>query len=62
MTQDRIKGAAKDAMGTAKEKAGDATDNERLEAEGKGDKLEGKAQGAMGKAKQKAGDIKDKVT
>ena len=62
MTQDRIKGAAKDAMGTAKEKAGQATDNEDLEAKGKGDKMEGKAQGAMGKAKEKVDDIKDKVT
>ena len=62
MTQDRIKGAAKDAMGTAKEKAGEATKNEDLEAEGKADKIEGKTQGAMGKAKEKIDDVKDKVT
>ncbi len=62
MTQDRIKGAAKDAMGTAKEKTGKATDNERLENEGKGDKVEGKAQGALGKGKEKVKDIKNKVT
>jgi uncharacterized protein YjbJ (UPF0337 family) len=62
MTSDRAKGAAKDALGTGKEKAGQATGDEELEAEGKGDKLEGKAQGAGGKLKEKAGDLKRKVT
>jgi uncharacterized protein YjbJ (UPF0337 family) len=34
---DKISNAAEDAGGKAKEAAGKATDNERLEAEGKGD-------------------------
>lgn len=34
---DKIKNAAQDVSGKAKEAAGKATDNERLEAEGKGD-------------------------
>jgi uncharacterized protein YjbJ (UPF0337 family) len=40
--------------GTAKEKAGQLTDDERLEAEGK-------TQGAWGDAKDTAGDAKDTV-
>jgi len=34
---DKIKNAAQDIAGKAKEATGKATDNERLEAEGKGD-------------------------
>ena len=34
---DKISNAAEDATGKAKEAAGKATDDERLEAEGKGD-------------------------
>lgn len=34
---DKIKNAAEDVSGKAKEATGKATDNERLEAEGKGD-------------------------
>jgi uncharacterized protein YjbJ (UPF0337 family) len=37
-TGDKIENAAEKAKGTAKEKMGDATDNERLESEGKVDK------------------------
>ena len=36
-TDDKIKNAAQDATGKVKEAAGKATDNERLEAEGKAD-------------------------
>jgi uncharacterized protein YjbJ (UPF0337 family) len=55
MTTDRIKGKANDIIGTGKEKAGEATNDEELEAEGK-------AQGVVGKAKEAVEDIKDKVT
>jgi uncharacterized protein YjbJ (UPF0337 family) len=34
---DKIKNAAEGAMGKGKEALGDATDNEKLQAEGKGD-------------------------
>ncbi|WP_404443790.1 CsbD family protein [Microbacterium marinum] len=37
---DKIKNAAQDLTGKGKEGAGKATDNERLEAEGKGDQVE----------------------
>ena len=36
-TDDKIRNAADEAQGKLKEKAGQATDDERLEAEGKGD-------------------------
>ena len=36
MTMDRAKGAAKDAMGKAKETAGRTTKDEDMEAEGQG--------------------------
>ena len=66
MTSDRVQGAAKDAVGTAKEKAGEATGDEKLRDEGTADKAEGKTQGAVGKAKEAVGDavddIKKKVT
>jgi uncharacterized protein YjbJ (UPF0337 family) len=62
MTSDRVKGAAKDAMGTAKEKVGEATGDERLQDEGAADKLEGKGQGVVGKAKEAVGDLKKKVS
>ncbi len=34
---DKIRNAAEDLTGNAKEKAGDATDNERLQADGQND-------------------------
>ncbi|MCU1635172.1 MAG: CsbD family protein [Cryobacterium sp.] len=34
---DKIRNAAEEALGKGKEAAGDATDNERLQAEGQGD-------------------------
>lgn len=52
---DDIKHNAEDLAGKAKEKVGDATDNQSLEAEGKGDQ--------MGANLKKAGDdVKDAVT
>lgn len=40
---DKAKDKAEQFFGAAKEKAGDATDNERLENEGRADQLKGKA-------------------
>jgi uncharacterized protein YjbJ (UPF0337 family) len=59
---DKLKGKGNEMMGGAKEKLGDMTDNERMEAEGQQQKFKGKAQGAVGDAKEKLGDLKDKVT
>ena len=36
---DKMQNAAEKAMGKGKEAVGDATDNEKLEAEGKGDQM-----------------------
>ena len=41
-----MKGAAREAGGTVKERLGELTDHERLEAEGKADRLRGKAERA----------------
>jgi uncharacterized protein YjbJ (UPF0337 family) len=56
MHKDEAKGAAKDVIGSAKEAAGKATGNERLEAEGAGERLEGKIQKGVGAVKDAARD------
>jgi uncharacterized protein YjbJ (UPF0337 family) len=56
MHKDEAKGAAKDIVGSAKEAAGKATGNERLEAEGAGERLEGKIQKGVGAVKDAARD------
>jgi uncharacterized protein YjbJ (UPF0337 family) len=48
MDKDRIKGAAKQAKGTAKEVAGKLTGDAKLKAEGKADKAAGRTQNAIG--------------
>lgn len=52
MDKEHIKGAADKASGATKEAVGKATDNRKLEAEGKLDK-------AKGAARDFAGDVKD---
>jgi uncharacterized protein YjbJ (UPF0337 family) len=54
MNKEQIEGAAQKAMGSAKETAGKAVGNEKLQAKGIGDK-------AAGAAKQAFGDAKDTV-
>ena len=49
---DKIKNAAEKAMGKGKEAVGDATDNEKLQAEGKGDQ-------AKASLKQSGENVKD---
>jgi uncharacterized protein YjbJ (UPF0337 family) len=51
MDKDRIKGAAKQAKGTAKIVAGKLTGDAKLKAEGKADKVAGKVQNAIGGVK-----------
>ena len=51
MDKDRIKGTAKQAEGTIKEKVGQATGDTSLEIEGKVERAEGTVQKAFGKAK-----------
>jgi uncharacterized protein YjbJ (UPF0337 family) len=49
---DKIKNAAEEAMGKGKEALGDATDDEKLQAEGKGDQ-------AKANLKQAGENVKD---
>jgi uncharacterized protein YjbJ (UPF0337 family) len=50
-----------DLKGRAKEAAGDLTDNDRLQREGKADQLEGKVKDLVDGVRDKAGDVADKV-
>jgi uncharacterized protein YjbJ (UPF0337 family) len=49
--KDRIKGAAQQAKGKAKEWTGKTTGDKKTEVEGKADQVKGKAQNAVGGAK-----------
>ena len=51
MDKDRIAGSAKQLKSTAKEIAGKAVGDAKLQAEGKADKVEGKVQNAVGGVK-----------
>jgi uncharacterized protein YjbJ (UPF0337 family) len=53
MDKDRIVGSAEQAKGKAKEVAGKAAGDTKLEAEGKSDKVAGKIQNAVGGLKDK---------
>ncbi len=61
MDKDRMEGKMKEGTGWAKDKFGETTGNERMEAEGEAERTEGKAQGAWGKVKDAAGDATDAV-
>ena len=51
-TKDQIKGTLHKVMGTAKEKAGELTNNPNLRAEGQDEKLAGKIQEKLGQIKK----------
>ncbi|MBU0779415.1 CsbD family protein [Loktanella salsilacus] len=53
---DKMKAAGNKAAGSVKEAIGDATDNERLEAEGKAQKAKGAVQDVTGTVKGALGD------
>ena len=53
-TTDKIKGLANEAVGNVKQGIGSATDNEKLQAEGKAQELKGEAQ-------KTTGDVKDGI-
>lgn len=59
MDSDTIKGKAKEGTGSVKEAWGDATDDERTEAEGKAEQVEGKVQQGYGHAKEELDDLND---
>jgi uncharacterized protein YjbJ (UPF0337 family) len=59
---DKIKNDAEKATGKVKEKVGDWTDNESLEAEGRSDQAKADLKNAGEKVKDAARDTKDALT
>ena len=55
-TIDKLKAAGNKAAGAIKDAVGDATDNERLQSEGKAQKAKGSAQDVSGSVKGALGD------
>ena len=49
---DKLKGGVNKAKGETKDQVGNATDNSRLQAEGKFDKAKGEVQDTIGEAKE----------
>ncbi|GJE56310.1 MULTISPECIES: CsbD family protein [Methylobacterium] len=60
-TVDKIKGLGNEAAGNVKQGIGKATDNEKLQAEGKAQELKGEAQKTVGDAKDAVKDGADAV-
>ncbi|MFJ8043383.1 CsbD family protein [Kitasatospora sp. NPDC096147] len=58
---DKFKHKAEEAVGAAKEKTGQVTGNERLEAEGRGDQAESQAKQTVDELKDKAKEGIDKI-
>ena len=60
-TTDKIKGAANDAMGKAKEGVGNMVDNDKMKAEGLAQQAKGNAQKAVGEGKDAVKGVVDKA-
>src|ERR1043166_1776356 len=60
-TADKVKGAANEAIGKAKQGVGEATGSDRLQGEGAVQEVKGKGQQAVGDAKQAVKDAANKV-
>jgi uncharacterized protein YjbJ (UPF0337 family) len=60
-TRDKAEGKWQELKGKGKEKVGDVTDDESLQAEGKKDELKGKGKHALGTAKHVGRDLKEEV-
>ena len=56
---DNIKHKAEEGLGAAKEKVGDVTDNEDMQAEGKADQTKANVKQAGDKVKDAASNVKD---
>jgi uncharacterized protein YjbJ (UPF0337 family) len=54
MNTDRVKGIIDEVAGSAKRKAGDLTDNPKLQVEGMVQQVKGKVESAWGRAKEAA--------
>lgn len=59
--KDEVKGKAEQAKGAVKEKVGQMTGDENLEADGQEDKAIGKARETIGTARRKVEEVKDEV-
>jgi uncharacterized protein YjbJ (UPF0337 family) len=59
---DKLQNKAQEMKGAAKEKVGDATDNERLQAEGAADRTEAQARQAGEHIKDAGRDARDAFT
>ena len=60
-TGDKVKGMANEAAGNIKQGVGKATDNGKLQAEGKAQEIKGEGQQAKGKVKDAVKKGTDKV-
>jgi len=60
-TGDKVKGMANEAVGNIKQGVGKATDNSKLQGEGKAQEIKGEAQQAKGKVKDAVKKGTDKV-
>jgi len=60
-TTDKIKGLANEAVGNVKQGIGNATDNDKLKAEGKAQELKGETQKTVGDAKDGVKNAADAV-
>lgn len=60
-SKDKWTGRGKQLKGKAKEKLGQLSGNEEVEAEGLGEQVEGKVQETWGKAKEEIEDLKDEI-
>lgn len=59
--KDEVKGKGKQIKGTIKEKLGEMTGNQRLEAEGEVEHLKGTVQEKLGRGRRKVGDVIEKA-
>jgi uncharacterized protein YjbJ (UPF0337 family) len=60
-TADKVKGAANEAIGKAKQGLGEATGSDRLQGEGAVQEVKGKGQQALGDAKEATKDAVNKA-
>ena len=60
-TADKVKGAANEAIGKAKQGIGEATGYDKLQGEGAVQEVKGKGQQALGDAKEATKDAIDKA-
>jgi uncharacterized protein YjbJ (UPF0337 family) len=57
MDKDRVKGSAKQVVGSIKEATGKAIGDAQMKRDGKAEQIEGKTQNAVGRMKDTARDI-----